>query len=378
MRRFLAVFLGAALLSACSSTPDPVEKPVELQAITPSFAVKRLWQEDTGKGNDGQYITLRPLIAANRLITTDLRGQVAAWSSESGKRLWDQDLDQSISAGVGGGQGLAIVGTREGELIALAADSGEVRWRKKLPGQVLNLSDVDNGIVVARLGGGKVVGVGVNTGAIAWEFVREQPKLTLQGQSKPLAMHGGVALGMDDGSVVMLQMRSGNPIWEATLASGRGRTELERLVDVDGSIAFSGAELFAVAYQGKIAAIDARSGRILWSQEASSSTGVVADSKALYYTDDAGVVHALSRNTGIELWSQEGLKYRRVTRPTLHSGSVVVADYEGYLHWLDKTSGEFVQRKRASSDGILLPPMNLGGSLVTFSDDGKLSLWSEQ
>lgn len=364
-------------ITACSSSGDVVLKPKALEKFNASAPVSKLWSKDTGKGNDGKYIQLVPLVDNQRLVTTDIQGDVAAWSLDSGEQVWQRSVDVEVSAGVGGGSGLAIIGSTEGELIALSAATGEERWRKALKNQVLSLSDSANGMIVARLGGGKVVGVSLEDGSVVWEHNRDQPSLSLQGQGKPLTAHGGVAIGMDDGSVVMLQMRSGGPIWEAPVASGRGRTELERLVDVDGSLELAGDELFAVAYQGNISAIDARSGRIIWSKEASSSTGVVVDSKAIYFTDDSSVVHAVSRNTGIEIWSQKGLENRRVTRPTLMGSSVVVADYDGYLHWLDNRTGQFVQRQRAASTGILNPPVGLGSNIAVLADNGVLSIWSK-
>lgn len=375
MVRKLFVLLGLVGLGGCSGMSDNVMPPTELGSIQTSMDSRQFWDVDTGAGNDGQYFSFAPLITGTRLITVDLKGQLTALDKNNGKQAWQIDLDLPVVAGVAGGAGKALVGGEEGDLVAVAADSGEILWKVELDGQVVAISDIDSDIAVVRLSGGKTVAVDVSDGKLKWEFDREQPNLTLHGQGVPLTAHGGVALGMDDGSLLMLQLRTGRPIWEAVLATGRGRTELDRLVDVDGTLVLSREEVFAVSYQGKIAAINARNGKLNWSVKASSNTGVSVDNRAVYFSDDEGVVHALSRNSGIELWTQEGLKYRRVTRPTIVDGAVVVADYEGYLHWLDKNTGKFVQRKRAASSGILVPPKRFGDRLAVLADDGELSVW---
>lgn len=375
MRKFIFPAL-ALLIAGCSGVNDNVKPPTELQPIKATLSATEFWDANAGAGNDGQYLALEPYVSATHVVTVDVKGNLRAFDQNNGSRQWDVDLDLPIVAGVAGGDGLVFVGSEEGDLIASSVSDGSIKWKKRLGGQVIAISDADSGRLVVRLSGGKTVALDSQSGQEQWSFDREQPKLTLHGQGKPLTAHGGVALGMDDGSVVMLQLRSGAPIWESRLATGRGRTELDRLVDIDGSLVLSGEELFAASYQGKVAALDARSGRVLWSKEASSNTGVSVDRRAVYFTDEDGLVYALSRNSGIVLWTQEGLKHRRVTRPTIVEDAVVVGDYEGYLHWLDIRTGKFVQRKRAASEGILAAPKLYRDRVIVLSDDGNLSSWS--
>ncbi len=376
------VLLAAGLLltlGACSSSSDNVLPPAELKPFTESLDVQRVWKVDTGVGNQGKYIKLEPLVVADKVLTVDVKGALSAHGLDDGKTVWKKDLDAVVTAGVGGGgfgeASLAIVGSEEGELMALSAIDGSERWTTELTSQVSAISEIDSGMLVARSIDGRAFGIDAETGDIKWTFYRETPALSLHGQGKPLIVHGGVGLGLDTGSVVMFTLATGEPIFELPLAAGLVRTEIERMVDIDGTLAFDDEELYAVTYQGRIAAIDARRGRVLWSHEASSATGVEVDGERLYYTDENSAVWALKKSSGNDIWKQNGLRFRTVTRPVLFEGTVVVGDYDGYVHWLDRDTGAFVQRVRASSEGILVAPKVNGDQLLVLGDDGVLSLW---
>lgn len=369
-------------LTGCSNTADNVLPPAQLKPFTATLQVDRVWKVDTGAGNSGKYVKFEPLVVADKVITVDIKGKLSAHAMKDGKALWGKTLDQAITAGVGGGgfgeSALAVVGTEDGALIAVSPQDGSSRWESTLTSQVSSISEVDSGILVARSIDGRAYGIDSDTGEIKWTFYRETPALSLHGSGKPLIAHGGVALGLDSGSVVMLTLATGEPIWEVPLTAGRGRTEIERMVDIDGTMVFDDEEIYAVTYQGRIAAIDARRGRVLWSHKASSPSGVALGESWLYYTDENSAVWALKKSSGVDVWKQDGLRFRTVTRPVVFGSTVVVGDYDGYLHWLDRDSGEFVARKRASGSGILLAPRVYGDSLLVLADDGTLSLWKLQ
>ncbi len=367
------------LLSGCSGAHDNVLPPAKLKPFTESLEVVRVWKENVGEGNQGKFINFEPAVVADKVITVDMDGRMSALLLATGESVWKVDLEAVVTAGTaGGGFGLmamAVAGSEEGKLLAVSAVDGSSKWVAQLSSQVTAISDIDSGMLVARTIDGRVHGIEADSGKLIWSFFRETPALSLHGQSKPLIAHGGVALGLDTGRVVMLTLKEGNLIWELPLAIGRGRSDIERMVDIDGAMAFSNEELYAATFQGRVVAVDARRGKILWSHEASSASGVAVDDSVLYYTDEKSAVWALRKSSGIEVWKQDDLRFRRTTRPVVFGDTLVVADYDGFVHWLDRSTGAFVQRRQVASSGILAAPEVYGDQLLVLSDDGSLSMW---
>ncbi len=373
--RIWLLFLLVMGLSACAGS-DNVQPPTPLQKLDHSIPVKRLWRTDTGEGNGKYYLRLHPLIAADKVYVVSATGQLGAFRLQDGGRIWSQKLEQRITAGVDGNADLLLVGAEDGRLTGLSPNAGELRWQQSLSSTVTAVSNVLDGRVVARTGDGYIYALSVESGKIVWKLNRPVPTLSLQGQGQPILARGAAIVGLDNGRVLLLSLKTGAVGWEKTVASPRGRSELERMVDIDGRMALDGSTLYVVTYNGQVAAIDARSGNLIWKREASSVTGVTLAPNALVFSDDEGVVWKLDRRTGIPIWKQDSLKFRRLTRPALLENYAVVADFEGYLHWLDIDTGKLVARGRADHAGVLSPPQVVDKRVIVLGQSGELSAWS--
>jgi outer membrane protein assembly factor BamB len=371
----LLLILFLALLHACGGK-DNISPPTELVDLDSNLEIKKNWSRDTGKGLSKYYLHLNPLISTESIVVVNSDGRVSAYKSADGTSLWKNNLDEAVTAGVNGGDGIVIVGTDEGGVIGLSSDTGEEVWRQQLPSQVTAISAVEQGMLVARSGDGYFYALDKATGKIRWKLHRPSPPLSLHSQSVPLLEEGVIIAGLDNGQVIMISQDKGAVVWEKTIAPASGRSELERMVDIDGRIDLHDSVVYAVTYNGKIAALDARSGRTQWRQDASSPNGLLVDGEQVFYTDENSVVWALERSSGATLWKQEALKFRSVTTPEVVGDKLVVADYEGYLHWLDRTSGHFLARKRIDRAGVLAMPRVSGEQLVVLGKGGKLSSWS--
>src|SRR5262249_50508858 len=150
--------------------------------------------------------------------------------------------------------------------------------------------------------------------------------------------------GEDNGKVVALRANDGGVLWEQLISGGEGRSELERLQDVDGKIAISGGVIYAAGYRGQVAALVEQSGRPLWTRELSSYTGVALSASQIYVADANSNIHALDSHSGSSEWKQDGLQYRWVSEPAVHGDAVVVGDFEGWVHWMSISDGKFVAR----------------------------------
>jgi outer membrane protein assembly factor BamB len=186
-----------------------------------------------------------------------------------------------------------------------------------------------------------------------------------------------VLCGFDNGKVVAVNASDGSLVWEATVAPSHGRTELEKLVDIDSAVVAEGANVYVVGFQGRVAMLALDSGQVWWSHEASSYRGLGMDEDTLYYSTAAGEVVALRKRSGAELWRQEVLKNRVLSAPTVHGGAVAVADFEGYVHWLDKATGALVARASSGSRRVSNPPVEAGGLLLIINDVGHITAFHE-
>jgi outer membrane protein assembly factor BamB len=375
MTRFVqSLLLTVGLLSGCGwFAKDNTRVPTELETIHQTLAVSEVWKASAGDGAGNKFIKLYPLIMINNLFVIDADGEVRALERENGSLLWKTSVNTSISAGINGSDLLLVFGTEEGDAIAISPDDGHELWRKRLSSEVMAVSSPGLGVVAARTNDGKVYGLDVVSGEILWQTGHKSPVLTLRGVSVPIVRSGKLVVGFDDGKLVALTLLRGQVQWQTTLGIPRGRSELERMVDIDGKFRVREGVIYVVGFHSQLAAVTLSDGRILWSRELSSYTGLDVDASRVYVTDEDSNIWAFDRRTGASLWKQEKLKYRKLTAPAVLENYVIVGDFEGYIHWMSKTDGEFVARIRVDSDGILSPPLVVNERVYVLSRGGKVA-----
>ncbi|MFO0512298.1 MAG: outer membrane protein assembly factor BamB, partial [Gammaproteobacteria bacterium] len=276
------------------------------------------------------------------------------------------------AGGPGVGAGLVVVGSSDGEVIALDAKDGAQRWRVAVGGEVLSAPAVADSAVVVRTVDGRLRGLSVEDGRELWREEQSLPRLTLRGAAAPVVADGTAIAGFDNGRVIAVTVADGEVLWESLVTPARGRTELERMVDIDAAVKVSGADVFVAGYQGRVAMIALDSGQTWWSRELSSHRGLDIDDDRVFVSTAGGEVAALRRRTGIELWRQDALRRRGLSGPAAVGAFVVVGDAEGYLHWMDAETGAFVARGKAGGR-VTNAPRVADGILVVQDDDGRVS-----
>jgi outer membrane protein assembly factor BamB len=372
------LFVPLALLGGCSVfETDNSEPPAELVEYEKKIAVAEQWHTDSGTGTGEFYLKLEPFVDEQTIYTVDVNGRLTAYSIDRGKELWSKRFKGvSVTGGVNGGEGFIVFGTADGEVIAVSAEDGQERWRAQVSSEVMAVSRIDFGIVVVRTNDGKVFAINVDSGAQRWQAGRKTPALSLRGVSEPLSRYGLVLSGFDNGKLAALSLLKGQVAWETAIATPRGRSELERMVDIDATFVERDGIVYVATYQGKLAAVDLKTGQLIWSRKMSSFMGLTVDRTALYLTDDVSAIWAIDRRTGATLWKQTDLRLRTATTPAVIDNYVVVADYQGYLHWIDKYEGFFVNRVRSDSDGVTADPQVIGtDTLLILGRSGELTTW---
>ena len=374
-RAVLAGALAAGLLAGCAGpgVREAVEAPADLQ-LSPELDVERLWLRDVGKGGLPGH-RLRPARLGDRLLVATADGRVLSLEPDTGRSRWRVDLDQPLGAGPATGDGLLAVGTRSGDVLALDPGNGASRWISGLTSEVLSPPAIGQGLVVARSNDGRVFALEQDSGERRWLYDRNVPSLSVRGYSAPVLVSGGVLVGFDNGRLEALDLRDGTVAWEASIAVPSGRSELERMVDIDADPQVDGGEVFAASYQGRAAAVSLRSGRIQWAREMSVVSGLAVDSGFVYLVDTEGSIWCLDRFSGASVWRQEALQGTEPTAPVLQGDWLVVGAADGHLSWLSTEDGRLLQRAPVGSARIDAAPLVDGDRVYVQDLDGRVGAW---
>ena len=372
---FMLAISGCSGISGFLSDDDDEPQPAELVELETALGVDTLWRTRAASGEGRQRFDLRPAVTGGRVFVAGHEGDVAAYDSSDGTRLWKVDTGISISGGPGAGFDLVVVGSDSGEVIALAGANGAVAWRAPVSSEVLSAPAVGDGVVVVRTGDGKLFGIDANNGDRLWVHDRTVPVLTLRGTGAPVIAGAIVVAGFDSGHLVAVSLASGELLWEVQAASPTGRTELERLVDIDADPVVTDGIVYVASYQGNVAAYELTTGRRGWQREMSSGAGIGIGPSLLYVTDAEGHVWALDRSSGSSPWRQDGLALRDTTGPVGVGDHVVVGDFEGYVHWLSVDDGRFAARARVGG-AVHAAPVVADGAIFILSARGELTAFA--
>ncbi|RHW23196.1 outer membrane protein assembly factor BamB [Pseudomonas jilinensis] len=373
MSRYLAVGLSALVLAGCGSSSKKELPPAPLEKFTAEVSLERSWKRNIGVGQGKLYNTLTPALDGLALYAADARGRVVAMDRDTGSVSWQVRLKEPLSGAVGAGGGRVMVGTLDGQVITLDENDGSELWRAQVSSEVLAPPQTNGDVVVVQTQDDKLVALDISSGDQRWIYEASLPVLTVRGTSTPVVSLRQVYAGLASGRVVSLAADSGIPLWEERIAQPQGRSELERMVDIDGDLLLSGQNLYVASFQGNLAALDAESGNMRWQRPVSSYVGPAAGFGSVYVSHANGVVEAVDQNRGNSLWRNESLMRRQLTAPVAFSSYVAVADFEGYVHLLAQTDGRLVGRIRVDRKGVRVAPIALGDTLYVFGNSGDLA-----
>jgi outer membrane protein assembly factor BamB len=379
----IVVMLALPALSGCETITGWFEEeeydptaPVELKDIQQQIKFSKRWSKSIGDGQGDGLYKITPVLVGDLLYVASADGDVLALNAGTGKVQWKTNLDLPLSGGVGFYDGSLFVGAANGLVLRLDAANGSELWRASVSGEVLSAPQGNGDLVAAQTYDGKLIAFDYETGERRWAHLSDVPVLTLRGTSTPIILGQLVIAGFADGKVLAIDQNSGNVAWEARIAIPQGRSEIERIVDIDGSMMLQGAELYVASYQGRVAAVDPRTGRKIWQRNVSSVSGVSVGFGNVYTADQDGTISAFLRNGQGIRWQNIELGYRGLSRPTPVSSYLAVVDFEGYLHILSQVDGEILGRTRADGDGARADMIASGNTLYVYGNGGKLAAYT--
>jgi outer membrane protein assembly factor BamB len=370
-------FAALLIFAGCSKDKD-VEPPAKLVNFPATLPVKELWGDKVGGGKKQVKLRLGlgPAVDNNLVFAASDKGELVAVNLDSGHQVWVKKFKRmQFSAGPGAALGKVVVGSSKGWVIALEGASGRELWRTRVNSELLSAPAIGEKVVVMRSVDGRLHGFDADTGKELWSVEQQVPRLSLRGTAVPVIAKDIVVSGFDNGKVMAVSLGTGDTVWDTALATPHGRTELDRLVDVDSSVSIVGDNVFATGYQGRTAMLALDSGQIWWAHDMSSYRGLAVDQENLFVTQSDGIVVALRQRDGSEIWRNDKLKRRGLSAPAVTSTAIAVADYQGYLHWLDKTTGALVARQRVAKFRVSSPPVAVQDTVVVITDSGKLAAY---
>ena len=372
LQRVLCLGLcAAALLVGCK---DKGEKPAVLVPLVNRIEIKEVWRTKVGGEKPILRLGLVLAVDQQRVFAASLKGNVIAYDAASGKQVWERQVHAPLSAGPGVADGLLVVASSKGDVIALSEKDGAPLWRVRINAEILSAPTIGQGVVIVRGVDGKLHSLSAHDGSENWVLDQQVPRLSLRGTSRPIIAGDLAVCGFDNGRVVAAALGNGSTAWETPVGQAHGSTELQRLIDVDAQVVADGDDLFAVAFQGRVAHLARESGQIIWARDLSSFRGLAVETNAVYVSTAEGDLVRLDRRTGTEQWRQKSLQRRQLSEPALYRGRVVVADLDGFVHWFDAATGDPVARIQvAKKQRISAPMMVAGDLLLVFADDGRLT-----
>ncbi|MUV14844.1 outer membrane protein assembly factor BamB [Noviluteimonas gilva] len=360
-------------------------EPAELTDITPTATVAKMWSVGAGKGEGKIGIRQGPAVADGKVFVAAVTGGVSALDLQTGAVQWnftpaeiEDKPNVRLSGGPGVGGGVVAVGGLDGEVIALDAATGTEKWKGKVGAEVIAAPAIGDGLVIVRSNDGRVTAFDAESGARRWFWQRDLPALTVRGNDSVLLGPGFVFVGNDDGTVAALSTSDGRLLWEQAVAQTEGRSELDRMADVDGTPVLDGTTIYATSFKKETMAIDGPTGRPIWQRENGGSGRIGNAPDRVVVADPAGTVWAIDKATGGALWSQPALARRNVTGVAVQGDFAVVADYDGYVHWLRLSDGAFAARERVGGDEVKAAPVVADGVLLIQNTDGEVTAFRLQ
>ena len=375
----LILILITLSLTACGSfggsskkSDIPEIRAAEKPKVDNRTKVSRNWSRNLGKKIDENAITISPQLYGDKLYAASANGLVHSFVASDGKQVWRTKIKEQITAGVGVGSGMVAVGTSEGKVHTFSSDNGQELWTQQMSSEVLASPVISGQYVLVRTGDGKLAALSTYDGSQVWSISRKLPKLSLRGDSPPLVMDNVVLAGFPDGFMVAVDLQTGRALWNLPVAFAKGRSEIERLSDIDSTPLLVGNNIYVTSYQDVTRSLDMEKQKMSWRADVSSYHPLAYDESNLYITNKEGLVSQINRFDGTIVWTQDALKLRGVSAPASIGPYVAVSDSDGELYLLDKVDGSLAGRHKLGAKSIVGQPIVQGQTMFFIDTSGSL------
>ena len=374
-RLSLAAMLIA--IAACSSNPNehkPSPLPL-LPAKAEQVKVQKIKDWRIGKGLQENEVAPQLVTQNNTLYAASHNGVVMAIEANLGKQ-WQQNTQLQVT-GLDVAYGRVVLSSAKGELNALDAQTGQQIWQKTLNAPILAAAAQTAERVIVQSNDGKVYGLDAKTGNTVWVFDTPTAPLSLRGYASPLVIDDQVIVAGATGKIFALEAQTGIALWESRVASSNGRSELERMVDVDGQMLVdSEQKLYIASYQGQLSALALQADKKpvpLWQENLSSYNSLAEGLGNIYAVDSSDHIVAFDKQTGQVVWRQKDFAWRGLSQPVTANNLLFVGDKQGYVHIMAQSDGKLLGRFKVK--GAVADLAIFNQALWVYSQQGQLTTW---
>ena len=364
-------------LAGCASSgkveevkPNPLPKLTQVKTLTPVFS------QSVSSTSTADPLRLR-LDADNGVVfALDPKGLVTAYQGK--QKLWQKEVSKAgLSSGVEAADGHVIVGNAKGQLFALDQATGEQKWTAQLTGALLAPSLIQAGRVISVSNDGTVFAHDLATGQQVWTYNLPNVQLSLRGNAAPVPVDARtVLISSANAYVYALDVLTGVPRMQRRVAVSDGRSDIQRLNDVDGDPVVAGQYLITTSYQGQVTMTDLASQQVVWSEDSSSTQRPEVVGNGVFVAQTDGKLVAYEISTGQKLWENDSLLNRQLSNPVMLGQDLIVGDLDGVLHMLNPATGELIGRAKTSGEVRTLRVID--DQLYVATRKGALSIWQNR
>lgn len=388
-KHLLLGVVATVWLSGCSlfNRGQDVVQKAPLPSVQNQIEPNLIWYASVGNGAAGYYSLLHPAWLNQSVFAAARSGVVKALDINDGKKRWQIDLQEKqglfskspaalLSGGIAAVGDRLYLGSERGYVYALEAKTGAVAWRTDVKGEATSTPVVSEGLVLIHTSNGLLQALDEKSGSVKWSVNLDIPPLTLRGQSAPAVASGGALVGGNNGRVSVVILNKGQIAWNKRISNDKGTSDISRLGDIIAAPVIADGVLYAQAYNGNLAALEMRSGQILWQRDIGGVRNFTINNGVIYLVDQDDRVIACNARDGAVIWRQSDLLHRQLTSPAFYKGYLVVGDSEGYLHWLGTADGHFSAQMKGDSSGFQSDPLVADSLLLIQANSGKVYAFS--
>ena len=371
--RAVGVMIISGCLMACSSIEHRSERVAKQTLPTASklHYASKYWSNSTDKGSKNQAIKLLLAKSDNYIFVSDSVGNVKAVVQQTGKQFWQAKIKKNITAGPSADSKVVVLATEDGEVVALDSSNGNVIWQQKVSSEVIAAPLVTQDKVYVHALDGGIFALDTATGKEIWQYSSIAPSLILRRSSGPVIYENLLIVGTASGKLLGIDKNTGGLEWSEDVSNPKGKSETQRMNDVSADPVVDNGKIYAVSYQGKLAAIDLATRTRIFDKDLSSFSGLSISKGKIYVSTADGAIYALDQATGNTIWQQSALQGRWLTKPVVFKDYILVGDDDGWLHWISRENGNLVNRYQVDGSGIVAPPIAHDDMIFVLGQGGK-------
>ena len=376
---FITLIL-AFLIASCSKSNVP--PPTPLDEIPPkNVTVKVQWHKKVGNGNTGLgNYNVAPTYKDNKVFVPNQNGRVYALAITNGKIIWERNMLTSLSSPAETIANAVILGSIKGDLMALDTKTGSTLWHSYAPSSIFARPTIFDSFIYTHTHDGSVTSFDAKDGSKRWTVTNNVPEIALPGNSSPIVLNNTVMIGSEFGTVLGFTVDDGDRTINIPIAIAKGSSPADKMVDISANPLLYGDYLIFASYQGAIVALDKDNGKMLWAKKSSIVSNITINDNVIFTTEDDSKLKAFDIETGDTVWTNDTLNWRKITAPVYYKGLIVVADFQGYLHFFNSLNGDYLGRhkltpkSRIFNRGISANLIPTKKGIIVQSENGRVYL----